>query len=240
MIVIMGFNALKKGTIIAALGLSVSLFAPIASNEVAAAKPTAAQDLVDSLKALNLDHVDYLYAYLQSVDLTNQEYNSIVANAKEVSKMLSSVSSPEQLSNADRAKVGRLFLDSAQKAHLQVAFVDKDGKALDLSSLTLKNAKSFFIQIKDLKGNVLASINPTLADFAPAALNTKLKALDNAVKAKKQLEKSGEFVPMPSSELPNTASDLPLGIALGGLLVILGGVAFVPAMRTVRRMENQA
>jgi hypothetical protein len=50
-----------------------------------------------------------LYAYLQSVELTNKEYNSIVANAKEVSKMLSSVSSPEQLSNADRAKVGRLF-----------------------------------------------------------------------------------------------------------------------------------
>lgn len=236
----MGFNAVKKGTIIAALGLSVSLFNPIASNEAAAAKPTAAQDLVDALNALGLDHVDYLYAYLQSVDLTNEEYNSIVANAKEVSKMLSSVSSPEMLSNADRAKVGRLFLDSAQKAHLQVAFVDKDGNALDLSNLTLKNAKSFFIQVKDLKGNLLATINPTLADFAPAALNTKLKALDNAVKAKKQLEKTGEFVPMPTSQLPNTASDLPLGIALGGLLVVLGGVAFVPAMRTVRRMENQA
>lgn len=240
MIVIMGFNAVKKGTIIAALGLSVSLFSPIASNEAAAAKPTAAQDLVDALNALGLDHVDYLYAYLQSVDLTTEEYNSIVANAKEVSKMLSSVSSPEMLSNADRAKVGRLFLDSAQKAHLQVAFVDKDGKALDLSSLTLKNADSFFIQVKDLKGNLLASINPTYADFAPAALNTKLNALDNAVKAKKQLEKTGEFVPMPTSQLPNTASDLPLGIALGGLLVVLGGVAFVPAMRTVRRMENQA
>jgi hypothetical protein len=240
MIFSMGFNTLKKGTIIAALGLSVSLFAPIASNEAAAAKPTAAQDLVDSLKALGLDQVDYLYAYLQSVDLTNEEYNSIVANAKEVSKMLSSVSSPELLSNADRAKVGRLFLDSAQKAHLQVAFVDKNGNALELSSLTLKNANSFIIQIKDLKGNVLARINPTLADFAPAALNTKLKALDNAVKAKKQLEKTGEFVPMPSQTLPNTASDLPLGIALGGLLVVLGGIAFVPAMRTVRRMENQA
>ena len=34
-------------------------------------------------------------------------------------------------------------------------------------------------------------------------------------------------------------SDLPLGIALGGLLVVLGGVALVPAIRTVRRMENQ-
>lgn len=78
-----------------------------------------------------------------------------------------------------------MFLDSAQKAHLQVAFVDKNGNALDLSSLTLKDAKTFFIQIKDFKGNVLASINPTLADFAPAALNAKLKALDNAVKAKK-------------------------------------------------------
>jgi hypothetical protein len=115
-------------------------------------------------------------------------------------------------------KLAVSFLDSAQKAHLQVAVVDKNGNALDLSSLTLKNAKSFFIQVKDLNGNVLTSINPTLADFAPAALSSKLKALDNAVKAKKQLEKTGEFVPMPSSQLPNTASDLPLGIALGGLL----------------------
>ncbi|MDQ1000381.1 hypothetical protein QFZ28_000781 [Neobacillus niacini] len=87
---------------------------------------------------------------------------------------------------------------------------------------------------------MLATINPTLADFAPAALNTKIKALDNAVKEKKQLEKTGEFVPMPSQPLPNTATDLPIGIALGGLLVVLGGIAFVPTMKTVRRMENQA
>lgn len=239
----MGFNnALKKGTIIAALGLSVSLAAPFASNEVAAATSTttAAQNLVDSLKVLGLDQVDYLYAYLQSANLTDAEYNSIVANAKEVSTMLNSVSSPEKLSNADRAKVGRLFLESAQKAHLQVEFVDKSGKAIDLSSLDLKNAKTLNIQLKDLKGNTLATINPTYKDFSPAVLNSKLAALTTAVEAKKELEAAGTFVPMPSSPLPNTASDLPLGIAVGGLLVILGGVALVPAMRTVRRMETQA
>ena len=225
-----------------ALGLSVSLFTPIANNEAAAATSTttSAQNLVDSLKALGLDQVDYLYAYLQSVNLTDAEYTSIVANAKEVSAMLNSVSSPEKLSNADRAKVGRLFLESAQKAHLQVAFVNKNGNAIELSNLSLSNAKAFFIQVKDLKGNVLASIDSKLKDFSPAALNSKIAALTTAVEAKKELEAAETFVPMPSSPLPNTASYLPLGIALGGLLVVLGGVALVPAMRTVRRMGNQA
>lgn len=230
----------KKVMGIFALGLGLLAFNPSLEAEAAASSKESAQKLVDALEALNLDNVDYLYTYLQSVELTENEYKGIISNAEAASNVLGKVSSPEDLSNADRAKVGRLFLDSAQKAHLDVAFVDENGKAIDLKNLDLSNASSLKILIKDTKGNVLASIDPTLADFNPAALNAKLAALKTAVEAKVELDTVETFVPMPSSKLPNTASDLPLGIAVGGLLVVLGGLALVPSIRTVRRMGSQA
>ncbi|WP_462410874.1 cell wall anchor protein [Neobacillus sp. Marseille-QA0830] len=238
----MALNIVKKGAIVAALGVSLSVFSPVALDQAKAASTTEyAQELVTSLKALGVSQVDYLYAYLQSVDLTQQEFNDILKNSDAAAKLLkSATASPDSLTDAQRTNLANLFLDSAQKAHLQVAFVDKSGKAFDLSSLSIDNAKNLVIQIKDLKGNVLATVDPKKSDFTAAAFDAKLDALKDAVKAKKELEKSGSFVPMPSSTLPKTASDLPLGMAVGGLLVVLGGLALVPAMRTVRRMENQA
>jgi processed acidic surface protein len=237
----MGHHVLKKGAIIASLGLALSVFSPVASTGVEAATSSeSAQKLVDSLQALNLDQVDYLYTYLQSVDLSDKEYKSIIKNAEEAAKTLQKVSSPEELSDGQRAKIARLFLDSAQKAHLQVAFVDGSGNTIDLKNLTLENAKTLNIQIKDLKGNVLATIDPTIKDFEASALNAKLAALKTAVEAKKELEAAEAFVPMPSAKLPNTASNLPTGIAVGSLLVLLGGLTLVPSIRAVRRMENEA
>ncbi len=230
----------KKAIVVAVLSLGLTALNPFASNEAEAATNESAQKLVDALKGLGLDNVDYLYTYLQSVEITDKEYKSIIKNAEEASKILQTVSSPEELSDANRAKIGRLFLDSAQKAHLQVAFVDKNGNAIDLKDINLENAKQLMIQIKDTKGNVLASIDPKLDDLKPAALNSKLAALKTAVEAKVELDEAEAFVPMPASKLPDTASELPKGIALGGLLVILGGLALVPSIRAARRMDSQA
>lgn len=127
-----------------------------------------------------------------------------------------------------------------RNAHLQIAFVDENGNAFDLNSLTSKNAEALKLQIKDLKGNVLATVDPKKEDLNPAVLNAKIGALKDAIQAKKGLEKSKNFVPMPNSPLPKTATDLPAGMALGGLLIVFGGLAFIPTMRAVRRMENQA
>lgn len=229
---------LKKAMVIVLLGLGLSSLNPFGSTEAQAATNESAQKLVDSLKALGLGEVDYLYTYLQSIEITDKEYKGIISNAEEASSLLKTVSSPEELSDANRAKIGRLFLDSAQKAHLQVAFVDGSGNPIDLKNLDLNNASSLKIQIKDTKGNVLASIDPTIQDFDPSVLNSKLNALKTAVEAKAELETTETFVPMPSSKLPNTASDLPKGIALGGLLVILGGLALIPSIRTIRRMDS--
>ena len=77
-------TTLKKGSVIAALSLSLSAFAAVPGNDVLAAgnNNPHAQKLVDSLKALNIAEVDYLYAYLQSVTLSDAEYKGILDNTQ--------------------------------------------------------------------------------------------------------------------------------------------------------------
>jgi LPXTG-motif cell wall-anchored protein len=67
-----------------------------------------------------------------------------------------------------------------------------------------------------------------------------MNALKGAVQAKKQLDKAGTFVPMPNAPLPNTDSNTVDYMALGGLLILLGGIAVVPAARLVRKSEIEA
>lgn len=228
-------SVMKKSAVIGALSLGLTAFAAVPANPAFAAANTnpEAQKLVDALKALNIDQVDYLYAYLQSVNLSTAEYNGILDNTKAASKILNGTSA-DQLSNAQKAEVLRLFLNSVQLSHLQASFVDAKGNAINI--LTYKaGASTLLIQLKDLKGNVLASLNPTKADLDPKVLAQKINALESAVKAKKTLENSGKFVPMPAGDLPNTSSDEPGYIALGGLLMLLGGLAVVPAAKLARR-----
>src|SRR2546429_37022 len=115
-------STLKKGSLVAALGLGISVFAAVPGNTALAASNVnpQAQKLVDSLKALNLDNVDYVYSYLQSIDLSDQEYNGILANANQVNKVLKG-QNPETLAGAQKTEVARLFLDSVKLAHLQAA-----------------------------------------------------------------------------------------------------------------------
>ncbi|WP_256989032.1 hypothetical protein [Bacillus sp. EB106-08-02-XG196] len=54
------------------------------------------------------------------------------------------------------------------------------------------------IQLKDLKGNVLAIVDPKKEDLNISAIIAKMNALKGAVQAKKQLDKAGTFVPMPN------------------------------------------
>jgi hypothetical protein len=228
-------SAIKKGAVIGALSLGLTAFAAVPANPAFAAANTdpQAQKLVDALKALNINQVDYLYAYLQSVNLSDSEYNQILDNTKAVSKILNGTSA-DKLANAQKVEVLRLFLDSVKLSHLQASFVDAKGNPIDILNYKA-GASTLLVQLKDLKGNVLASLNPTKADLDPKVLQTKINALDSAVKAKKQLEKTGKFVPMPSGDLPNTSTNEPGYIALGGLLMLMGGLAVIPAARLVRK-----
>ncbi len=72
---------------------------------MAAETNPAAQKLVDSLKALNIGDVDYLYAYLQSVNLSDAEYKGILDNTKQVSQILKGAANPENLPTAQKAEV---------------------------------------------------------------------------------------------------------------------------------------
>ncbi len=230
-------STVKNGSLIAALGLGLSAFAAVPANtaEAAGNSNPQAQKLVDSLEALNIDQVDYLYAYLQSIDLSDQEVKGILANTQQVRRILNGTN-PENLSNAQKVEVSRLFLDSVRLAHLQASVVDDKGNPIDLLSYK-PGTTGLKIQLKDLKGNVLATLNPTKADLQPQAIQAKLNALEAAIRAKEQLEKSGTFVPMPAGTLPNTATNNPNYIALGGLLMLMGGLAIIPAARLVRKSQ---
>lgn len=228
---------LKKGAIVAALSVGLSGFALLPGEASAAGKANPhAQRLVDSLQALNLDNVDYLYAYLQSVDLSKAEFDGINANTKRASDILKN-KNPESLPNAQKVELARLFLDSVKLAHLQAAFVDDNGNPVDI--FTYKpGTTGLVIQLKDMAGNLLATADPTLADLDPKVLLAKINALKSAVQAKEQLENGGKFVPMPEQKLPNTATNNYEYMLLGGLIMLLGAAAAVPAARYFRKTGN--
>lgn len=234
-------STLKKGSVIAALSLGLTAFAAVPGNDALAAgnTDTHAQKLVDSLKALNIAEVDYLYAYLQSITLSDAEYKGILDNTQKVSQILKGAANPEDLPTAQKVEVARLFLESVKLAHLQAAITDEKGNPIDITTYKA-GSSTLVIQLKDLKGNVLAVVNPKKEDLNLTVIQTKLNALKNAVQAKKQLDKTGTFVPMPNAPLPNTDSNTVDYMALGGLLILLGGIAAVPAVRMARKSEIEA
>lgn len=226
---------MKKGSLVAALALGLTAFAAPAAHAETNGKE-ASQKLVNALKTLNLDHVDYLYSYLQKTSLTDQEQAQINANAAKVSEMLSGVNDVMDLTNAQKAEALRLFLESAKLAHLQVAIVDGKGNDLDLLNYQFKG--NVLIQLKDLDGKLLATINPTRDMVKAANFQGLVNSLKVAMEAKRELNATGKFVPMTNAEMPNTASNEQTYMLIGGLIVLLGAVALVPAVRLARKVEQ--
>ncbi|WP_410984287.1 cell wall anchor protein [Bacillus cereus] len=228
-------DVMKKGSLVAALSLGLTAFAAPAAHAETNEKE-ASQKLVNALKTLNLDHVDYLYTYLQKTSLTDQEQAQINANAAKVSGMLSGVNDVMDLTNAQKAEALRLFLESAKLAHLQVAIVDGKGNDLDLLNYQFKG--NVLIQLKDLDGKLLATINPTRDMVKAANFQGLVNSLKVAMEAKRELNATGKFVPMTNAEMPNTASHEQTYMLIGGLIVLLGAAALVPAVRLARKVEQ--
>ncbi|MGH1092563.1 cell wall anchor protein [Bacillus mycoides] len=228
-------KVMKKGSLVAVLGLGLTAFAAPATHADTNGKE-ASQKLVSTLKALNLDHVDYLYSYLQKTSLTDQEQAQINANAAKVNQIISGVNNVMDLTNAQKAEALRLFLESAKLAHLQVAIVD--GKGNDLDLLNYKFKGNVLIQLKDLNGRLLATINPTRDMVKAANFQGLVNSLKVAVEAKRELNATGKFVPMTNAEMPNTASNEQTYMLIGGLIVLLGAAALVPAVRLARKTEQ--
>jgi hypothetical protein len=231
----MNLNKLfKRITIVAVSVLGLSVFSPIFAQ--AETTNETAQKLVNSLKALEVDQVEYLYTYMQSVKLTDTEYNKIVANADKVASLLQGVNDPTKLTDGNKAEILNIFLESSQLAHVKINFVDKTGKSIDLTKYNFSDGLK--LQINDLNGKLLATIDPSKDDLSATVLASKVEALKTAVDAKVILEKTGKFVPMPGAKLPETSSDLPLNIAIGGILVVLGALAIKPAINMARKIEH--
>ncbi|KAB8126363.1 hypothetical protein F9U64_20070 [Gracilibacillus oryzae] len=232
-------KTMKKGLIVSLAILVISLFTPLAS--LSADEQDAAQELVDAVATMNIaddQEISYLYTHLQTAGITDSELESIVANAEEAQTILAGVSSPEELSDADRNTVAALLNDSAQKAHLVINLVDGNGNVIDFTTnLANVDTSSLRLSVTDLDGNELVSYDPSIEDISAGSLATKISALEDAVAAAKELQSSETFVPMPESQLPNTATDMPMAIAIGGVLLALGLVALFPAVRLARKFS---
>ncbi|MED1623774.1 hypothetical protein [Bacillus pseudomycoides] len=142
------------------------------------------------------------------------------------------------LKTEQKVEMLRLFLDSAKLAHLQVALVDEKGNSLDLLNYTISKDNNLLIQLKDLDGKLLATINPTREMVQAANFKSLVNSLKVAMEAKRELNATGHFVPMPNAEMPNTASNEQTYMLIGGLIVLLGAAALVPAVRLARKVEQ--
>ncbi|PHC35521.1 cell wall anchor protein [Bacillus toyonensis] len=227
-------KVMKKGSLVAAMGIGLTMFSvPLAHADT---KKDASQQMVSALKNLHVDQVDYLYAYLQSINLTKQEQNQINANAEKVSRILTESREVTKLTSTQKVEVLRLFLDSAKLAHLQVDILDENGKALNLVDYNLNG--DVVIQLKDLNGKSLAKINPTQAMLTSGNFKNMVNSLKVAMDAKRELNKNGEFVPMASAQMPNTASNEQTYMLIGGLIALVGTLALIPAVHVVRKSEQ--
>jgi hypothetical protein len=216
------------------LGITVFSVAPAFADTTPEA---ASEQLVDSLNTLNLDHVEYLYAYLQSVNLSDKEYNRIADNTERANQIINNTNNVENLPNPTKVEFLRMFMENLRLMQLKATPIDDYGKKVNLLKYE-PGTTGLKIQLKDLKGNILATLDPTLDDLSPDAMSDKINALMAAVDALKIMSDTGTFIPMQSAALPNTATDLPVMMALGGLLILMGGAAIVPAV-IVSRKSNK-
>ena len=122
------------------------------------------------------------------------------------------------LKTEQKVEMLRLFLDSAKLAHLQVALVDEKGNSLDLLNYTISKSNNLLIQLKDLDGKLLATIDPTRGMVQAANFKSLVNSLKDAMEAKRELNATGHFVPMPNAEMPNTASNEQTYMLIGGLI----------------------
>ena len=227
----------RVGGVLAAAVMTagVAMMAP-ATALAAENTQQAAVQLEDALRALPLNHVDFLYAYLQSVQFTQNEITQIDSNAKQIQQLFHGDTTAYQLTRTQKVEAVRLFLQSAQLAHLKTSFVDQNGQPINI--IDYKFNGHVYVQLKDEKGNLLATLDPKVSDVAPSVMAHYVHDVAVAVNAAEILGNSGKFVPMPHGKLPVTANNDPAGILVGSLLILLGGLSIIPIVMVARRQNR--
>lgn len=213
-------NKLKNGLKITALSLGITFISagPMTTALADTQTVTPAQQLVDALNVMKLDHVDYLYAYLQSIELSENEYGQIKDNTARANQIIRNTSSIDSLPNSAKLELLRIFMNNIKLLQLDAKMVDDFGHKINILNYE-PGTTGVKIQLLDRDGNLLAIMDPTREDLAPEVLLSKINALLEAVEALREMSETGVFVPMPAAELPNTATGLPNMIMLGGLLI---------------------
>lgn len=234
-------NKVKNGLRITALsvGITVASAWPMTTAMADTHADTPAQQLVDALNVMKLDHVDYLYAYLQSIELSENEYSQIKDNTGRANQIIRNTSSIDNLPNSAKLELLRIFMDNIKLLQLDARMVNDFGNEINILNYE-PGTTGVKIQLLDRDGNLLAIMDPTREDLSPEVLLGKINALLEAVDALREMGETGVFVPMPAAELPNTATGLPNMIMLGGLLIAIGGTALIPAAAVSRKSKKPA
>jgi hypothetical protein len=216
----------------------ITLFMPSAVSWAASSSSTqqAAIQLEDALHGLQIQHISLLFAYLESIQLTAQEVSQITANAAQMQKVMGNISNPNQLTLAQKEEALRLFINSAELAHLQVATVLTNGQPVNLLTYVAQPNNPLLVELEDEQGKLLATIHPQYYDVQPQYLNQFIHNVALAATSARILEQSHQFVPVPQGQLPVTATNTPLKIAIGLGLILVGGLMFRPLYHVTRKL----
>ncbi len=153
--------------------------------------------LEDALLTLNTNRIDLLYAYLQSVSLTQGEVNQIKVNARQMEQIVGNATGAASLTETQKLELIRLFASSIDQAHLRVAFVSLDGKPINIADYKLSVKNHMKVLLEDSRGRQLAAMRPHPGDLSSGVIVGYVRAVDIAVQAAYELERYHHFVPMP-------------------------------------------
>ena len=220
----------------------IALLAPStttwAASSSSASTQQAAIRLENALHALQIPHISLLFAYLESIQLSPQEVAQINQNAAQMHSIMGNISNPNQLTLAQKAEALRLFLNSAQLAHLQVATVLTNGQPVNLLTYVAQPNNPLLIELEDEQGKLLATIHPQYYDVQPRYLAQFIQNVAVATTSARILEQSHQFVPVPHGQLPVTATNTPLQIVIGLGLILIGAIMFRPMYRVAHKLGS--
>jgi hypothetical protein len=163
--------------------------------------------------------------------------SQITQNAAQMQKVMGNVSNPNQLTLAQKEEALRLFISSAELAHLQVATVLTNGQPVNLLTYVAQPNNPLLIELEDEQGKLLATIHPQYYDVQPQHLNQFIHNVAIAATSARTIEQSHTFVPMPRGQLPVTATNTPLKIVIGLGLILVGSLMFRPLYRVAHKLE---
>lgn len=189
--------------------LAMTLVMALTITTMAFANPL--QNLQDKLKALGVSdaYIGIAVEYLQKVELTSEQVNTVIAKAEEVIQLVGNQTDITKLDSATKSKIKSLAQEAAGVLNLSIAF-DKDS-----------------ITIKDAAGKQIVSVATDRVISAVKKLDVTQLAdvMQAAAEFSNSLDKN-KFTPI-NGTLNKTATNAGNVMAAGFGIVALAGALFV-------------